>query len=280
MTEEEFERRKHPSLGSFPGANSVSTVGQKVPGVNLLRPTAMEAVKRVPTMAVRKGGIFRHPNDWTEEEDAVIVELMRAKVPLYVIAAKVNCERHTLAKHIEETPELKQLKADMEEARLDSAEYEADRLVTSGNPTMIMFYLDRKGKKRGWSQDESGDSGQDSESRIVMGKIPDEDIEAARDFVKSITGVNPGEMLSMDDSKVFEDDPMKQAANEERAAEEMAAEREAEAALPKEAEGSSTSPLAEEEPVGGDLPVSSAPHPLSEAESIFADGGFSPFGEV
>lgn len=160
-----------------------------------------EAAKTIPQLPVRKGGIFHHPPNWTEEEDEVIAAGLRANLPLSVIGIKVNCERHALARHIDSDPGLRQLKIDCRESRIDQAEFQADRLVQAGNPSMIMFTLERLGRDRGWGQQETKQNTEE-ESRIVFGEIPEEDVKKADAVLAKIAErTNAG--------KVFESDPAK-----------------------------------------------------------------------
>lgn len=168
-----------------------------------VRETVAEAAKRIPQLPVRKGGVFRHPSTWTEEEDEVIAAGLRANIPLNVIGHKVNCERACLAKHIENTPDLRQLKIDCRESRIDQAEYQADRLVQAGNPSMIMFTLERLGKDRGWGLLDVAQKSED-ESRIVFGEIPEEEVGKAEAILAKIA-----EQARKDENKVFESDPLK-----------------------------------------------------------------------
>lgn len=127
-------------------------------------------------MARRPEGIFNHPSDFTQEEDENIAKGLLAHLPLYVMATKMNCCKRVLSKHIKETPWLAELLQQRDENILETAEYQAYRLADAGNPSMIMFILERKGKHRGWGvQDEEMESG--DEGGIVMGLIPDEAIE-------------------------------------------------------------------------------------------------------
>ena len=183
-------------------------------------------------------------------------------MPLYIIAQKVNCERHALVKHINSMPEIMALREDMDEAKLDDAEYQMGRLITQGNPTMIMWFLDQKGGKRGYgmkAQTEGGEGG--GEQRIVMGSIPAEAVEEANKYVESVKG---------EESKVAELDPQTLAKIQEDAA--ANEERIAEAETPQEggeAEHGDVPPFM----IDGDIPSG-----FEDAEHEFADGEFSPFG--
>lgn len=129
--------------------------------------------------------IFHHPSEFTEAEDAVIVNGLMASLPLYMIAAKLNCSRNLLSKHIKESKLLSEVWVDAQESFIDNVEWQAKRLIDSGNAAMIMFALERKGKDRGWGQkDEHG--GEIDDSRIIIGEIPESEVEAADAKVKEL----------------------------------------------------------------------------------------------
>ena len=127
--------------------------------------------------------IFHHPSEFTEEEDAVIANGLLANLPLYMIAAKLNCSRNLLSKHIKESKLLSEAYADGQESFIDNVEWQAKRLIDSGNAAMIMFALERKGKDRGWGQQPVQDVDMD-DTRIVIGEIPEAEVEAAEAKVK------------------------------------------------------------------------------------------------
>ena len=129
--------------------------------------------------------MYRHPSEFTEEEDAVIINGMLAQLPLYMIAEKLRCSRTVLANHIRESKLLSQVVVDRDESFLDRVEWSALKLIEAGNPAMIMFALERKGESRGWGQ--GGISDVDMEdSRIVIGEIPESEVEEAEKRVKEI----------------------------------------------------------------------------------------------
>ena len=121
---------------------------------------------------------FRHTSEFTEEEDALIMNGLLAHLPVYLIAAKVHCSRGILSKHIKESKLLQSVWEDREESMLDHVEFQAKRLIDSGNPAMIMYWLDHKGKSRGWGEQDTTEVGED-ESRIVIGEIPEDEVERA-----------------------------------------------------------------------------------------------------
>lgn len=175
--------------------------------------TVAEAAKRIPNAPIRLNGIFRHPSDFTDEEDNIIAAGLRAHLPLHVIGAKVNCERHALSKHIKEHPDLKQLVIDMREDFIDQAEYQLDRMMQSGNPAAVMFVLERLGRERGWGPDAGGNA-KDEGTHITFGEINEGEVRAADSVIEKIRQQNGlgGE------SKVFESDPKKMAEQQEQVA--------------------------------------------------------------
>ena len=189
--------------------NEVPRRGANIP----MTETVAEAAKRIPSAPVRLNGIFRHPDDWTEEEDNIIAAGLRAHLPLHVIGAKVNCERHTLSKHIRNHPDLKQLVIDMREDFVDQAEYQLDRMMQSGNPAAVMFVLERLGRERGWGPD-AGANNKDEGTHITFGEISESEVKAADSVIDKIRQQNGlgGE------SKVFESDPVKMAEQQEQLA--------------------------------------------------------------
>ena len=129
--------------------------------------------------------IFHHPSEFTEAEDAVIVNGLMASLPLYMIAAKLNCSRNLLSKHIKESKLLSEVWVDAQESFIDNVEWQAKRLIDSGNAAMIMFALERKGKDRGWGQKDEQEVELD-DSRIIIGEIPEAEVEAADAKVKEL----------------------------------------------------------------------------------------------
>lgn len=174
MTEEEYYGKdkfkvtptsKHSHVGEKPlGENEASSVELKGKGEEMVQ------------MERRPNGLFNHPSDFTQEEDENIAKGLMAHLPLYVMAAKMNCCKRTLSNHIKETPWLAELLQQRDENILETAEYQAYRLADAGNPSMIMFILERKGKHRGWGVQDEGEGG-DEEGGILMGLIPEEEIE-------------------------------------------------------------------------------------------------------
>ena len=61
-----------------------------------------------------------------------------------------NIHRSTFYEYVNKDSDFKQKVEDVKEACIDLAESELLKLIQSGNPTSIIFYLKTKGKKRGY----------------------------------------------------------------------------------------------------------------------------------
>ena len=169
----------------MPGSGETDTIDGHVVAV---RESVAGAVRslRARAPAVRGNGIFKHPPDWTQDEVDFIVDALKSHVPIHTIANMVHCERHTLSRFINSRPELKQLKDDKYDDMLEEAEYQADRLVKAGNAAIIIHVLNTLGKNTVWSQIGEGGGGVENESRIVMGMIPQDEVDAADERNKEL----------------------------------------------------------------------------------------------
>lgn len=151
------------------------------------RPTVSGAVRRMMGRRpkIRPKGIFHHPATWDQEELDFIADCLKQNIPIYTIANMVHCERHSLSNLINSSPELKQLKDDKYENLLDEAEYQADRLMKAGNASIVIHVLQTLGRKRGWTEESAGNNG-GNEGRIIMGLIPDEEVEKANEQQRAL----------------------------------------------------------------------------------------------
>ena len=181
---------------AVPKRNTLDRTGERTiseDGLAEMKPSVARAVRslrdRMPT--VRPNGIFRHPSDWTEEEIAFIADCLKQNVPIYTIANMVHCEKHTLSTLIAKTPELNQLKLEKYENLLDEAEYQADRLMKQGNSSLVIYVLQTLGRKRGWTTEDEQQGAKDGESRIVMGIIPDEEVQKADEEAREVRKNDP-----------------------------------------------------------------------------------------
>lgn len=177
----------------------------------LMRPSVARSVREMRSQAPMRAanGIFKHPSECTEEERNFIADCLKRNIPLYTIAGMIHCERSFLSRYIRNHPELKELKEEQGENIVDEAEYQLDRLNKAGNASTIIFTLQTKGRKRGWTtEDISGEGGGKDTERIVMGVIPDETVKQAEAEMEKIRGAkpNPGGVMT---------DPMAVAAMEQ-----------------------------------------------------------------
>ena len=152
-----------------------------------MRPSIAGAVRQMNARrpAVKPNGIFKHPETWDQEELDFVADCLKQNIPLYTIANMIHCERHTLSRVVNSRPELKQLLDDKYENLLDEAEYQADRLMKAGNSAIVIHVLSTLGRKRGWVEDAQGGGGGD-EGRIVMGLIPDNEVQKANEETEKL----------------------------------------------------------------------------------------------
>ena len=249
----------------------------------MMRPSVARAVREMRSQAPMRAanGIFKHPSECTEEEYNFIADCLKRNIPLYTIAGMIHCERSFLSRYIHKHPELLELKEEQGENIVDEAEYQLDRLNRAGNASTIIFTLQTKGRKRGWTtEDITGDGGGQETERIVMGVIPDEAVKEAEKEIEKVTGAkpNPGGVMT---------DPMALAAMEQMGKEvKQYVDDAVEAAKPKaiDADAVETS----EAPYAGDSTVEAgmeygangfgAANPDMGAEADpWAEGGDSPF---
>lgn len=167
----------------------------------LMRPSVARAVREMRSQAPMRAanGIFKHPSECTEEEYNFIADCLKRNIPLYTIAGMIHCERSFLSRYIHKHPELLELKEEQGENIVDEAEYQLDRLNRAGNASTIIFTLQTKGRKRGWTtEDIAGGEGGSEQPRIVMGVIPDEAVKAAEEEIEKVVGPkqNPGGVMT------------------------------------------------------------------------------------
>lgn len=166
----------------------------------LMRPSVARAVREMRSQApiMAANGIFRHPSECTQEEQNFIADCLKKNIPLYTIAGMIHCERNFLSRYIRNHPELQELKDEQHENMVDEAEYQLDRLNRAGNASTIIFTLQTKGRKRGWTtEDVTGEGGGQETERIVMGVIPDEAVKEAEAEREKIAGKkSPGGVLT------------------------------------------------------------------------------------
>ena len=202
-----------------------------IDGTTPMRPSVASAVREMSTRAplMAANGIFKHPSECTQEEENFIADCLKKNIPLYVIAGMIHCEKQFLSRYIRKKPELLALKEDQADNIVDEAEYQLDRLNRAGNASTIIFTLQTKGRKRGWTtEDITGDGGGGKVDRIVLGVIPEEEVKKVEEQIEKVRGEplpNPGGVMT---------DPMAIAAAEQTRKEVLEAVDDAvERAMPK-----------------------------------------------
>ena len=227
------------------------------------------AAKSIPQAKVAINGIFKHPSEFTQEEWDIIVAGLRAHLPLYAIAMKVNCERHFLSKKIQENKEIAQLVMDAKEGIIDETEFQLFKAARSGSMSAIIYLLDHLGQGRGYGeQAENKQQGEDVQ--ITFGEISQADLEEAKQKIeeanKKVTPTLAGELAAMEVPK-------------HATAQELAMAEDMIKAIDK---------AAERKPIDITPPTASPPPYEAQRtagedrydflENAFAEGGESPFG--
>ena len=246
-------------------------------GHPLMRPSVASAVREMRSQAPMRAanGIFKHPSECTEEEYRFIADCLKRNIPLYTIAGMIHCERSFLSRYIQKHPELAELKEEQGENMVEEAEYQLDRLNRAGNASTIIFTLQTKGRKRGWTtEDFTGEGNGQENERIVMGIIPEEDVRSADSEIEKIRGTNPSPGGVMTD-------PMAIAAMEQMGKEVKAYVSEAvEAAKPKAVDAESVDVGAAPYAGGDDYQTdgfAAVGGGVEGGDDPWADGGNSPF---
>lgn len=161
----------------------------------------VETAKNIPEAKVALNGIFRHPPEFTEEEWDIIIAGLKAHLPLYSIALKVHCERHFLAKKIQENQEVVQVRMDAREGANDEMEYQLFKAARAGSMSAIIYWLDHQGKDRGWGEQEERKETTD-DVQIVFGEISDKDLQEGKRLIaeaqKKTTPTLAGELAEIE----------------------------------------------------------------------------------
>lgn len=227
------------------------------------------AAKSIPQAKVAINGIFKHPSEFTQEEWDIIVAGLRAHLPLYAIAMKVNCERHFLAKKIQENKDIAQLVMDAKEGIIDETEFQLYKAARSGSMSAIIYLLDHLGQGRGYGEQvENKQQGEDIQ--ITFGEISQADLEEAKQKIeeanKKVTPTLDGELAAMEVPK-------------QATAQELAMAEDMVKAIEK---------ATERKPIDITPPTVSPPQYEAQRtavedkydflENAFAEGGESPFG--
>ena len=227
------------------------------------------AAKSIPQAKVAINGIFRHPSEFTQEEWDIIVAGLRAHLPLYAIAMKVNCERHFLAKKIQENKDIAQLVMDAKEGIIDETEFQLYKAARSGSMSAIIYLLDHLGQGRGYGEQvENTQQGEDVQ--ITFGEISQADLEEAKQKIeeanKKVTPTLAGELAAMEVPKAA-------------TAQELAMAEDMVKAIEKATE---RKPIDITPPTASPPPYEAQRTAVEDKydflENAFAEGGESPFG--
>ena len=227
------------------------------------------AAKSIPQAKVAINGIFKHPSEFTQEEWDIIVAGLRAHLPLYAIAMKVNCERHFLAKKIQENKDIAQLVMDAKEGIIDETEFQLYKAARSGSMSAIIYLLDHLGQGRGYGEQvENKQQGEDVQ--ITFGEISQADLEEAKQKIeeanKKVTPTLAGELAAMEVPK-------------QATAQELAMAEDMIKAIEKTTE---RKPIDITPPTASPPPYEAQRTAVEDKydflENAFAEGGESPFG--
>lgn len=124
---------------------------------------------------------WRHSSKFSDAEDRIIAAGLASLTPEYKIAQIIRCHRVTLAKHIEETPILAQLKAGEMEIRRQKVQEGIDNLINMNHPQAVLWAAEKL------LPDVYGDERKnedEDDSRLVIGAIPEEGILEGDEILK------------------------------------------------------------------------------------------------
>lgn len=90
-------------------------------------------------------------------------------------AGKLGVSRTALYKFLEAHPELKELRAEIEEELIDAAESHIVKAILAGDMKTVRWYMERKGKNRGYNTrvEQTGADGGPLEYNAVERRIHD-----------------------------------------------------------------------------------------------------------
>lgn len=89
------------------------------------------------------------------------------------ICKRLDCGRRTLSRYIDKFPGLRSALEDEEEKVLDMAESALFALIQNGDSTAIFYYLNNKGRKRGYGasrgqQDPTQEQGEERKTGVLV----------------------------------------------------------------------------------------------------------------
>ena len=135
-----------------------------------------------------KRTLYKHPfsHKFVEADIPVIMQGLREYKAIIVIADQLNASYSGLRDFIKRTPILRECMDRRDNGMLDIAERRLFERINLGDTHSIMYFLDRKGRNRGYGehieQDINNKEGQ--APRIIVGMIPQDKVDAAKKLVK------------------------------------------------------------------------------------------------
>ena len=111
------------------------------------------------------------------DDEFILAEILKFK-NLTAIAASLKCARSTLQRYIELVPDLKEAYTSIKDSIDDLAEQKLFEKIQSGDLGALMFYMPRRMRHRGYG-DEPLPGSDDEQPRVVIGRIPQEEVDAA-----------------------------------------------------------------------------------------------------
>lgn len=136
-----------------------------------------------------KRTLYKHPfsHKFCEDDIPIIMQGLREYKALIVIADQLNASYSGLREFIRRTPILRECMDRRDNGMLDIAERRLFERINLGDIHSIMYFLDRKGRKRGYGEHIEQDINEKTNAnapRIVIGAIPPEAVRAAKKQVE------------------------------------------------------------------------------------------------
>lgn len=105
----------------------------------------------------------------TEDDNDFIISELKTLKPIYAIAESLKVSRQYLARYIHE--HLEDVFKDVEEKRLDVAEFRMMQNIDHGDQGAIQYFLDRKGRSRGYGEFIQTENTNRGSAPVVIGDI-------------------------------------------------------------------------------------------------------------
>ena len=134
-----------------------------------------------------KGGC-KHSNDAAQSEkdgsrpwrgvtdDMVADALVKSAGIIYRAAELVGLDRHAVARRISKSAKLKKIQQGIVEKVLDMAEAQVIKYISNGDKDMIRFYLNNKGRERGYGNRIDLGIARDAEPPRIIDDITDAEV--------------------------------------------------------------------------------------------------------